>query len=95
MTENTDNLNFKDLLILKQMLEKGFRENFFSDQEIKTAEYEHKKLSIIDNFLELAKINLHNFHILYENLILMLWIPICSSAIRSFCSFRPTFTINF
>lgn len=56
MSENTDNLNFKDLLILKQMLEKGFRENFFSNQEIKTVEYEHKKLSIIiDNFLELAK----------------------------------------
>lgn len=56
MTENTDNLNFKDLMVLKQMLEKGFRENFFSEQEIKIAEYEHKKLSIIiDNFLELAK----------------------------------------
>ena len=56
MTENIDSLNFKDLMILKQILEKGFREKFFSEQEIKTAEYEHKKLSIIiDNFLELAK----------------------------------------
>ena len=56
MTENIDNLNFKDLMILKQILEKGFREKFFSEQEIKIAEYEHKKLSIIiDNFLELSK----------------------------------------
>ena len=56
MTENIDSLYFKDLMILKQILEKGFREKFFSEQEIKTAEYEHKKLSIIiDNFLELAK----------------------------------------
>lgn len=63
MTENIDSLNFKDLMILKQ-IQKGFREKFFSEQEIKTAEYEHKKLSIIiDNFLELAKNNLHNFHI--------------------------------
>lgn len=48
-TENTDmnSLNFQDLVILKQFLEKGFRQNFFNVQEINGARLEHLKLSNI------------------------------------------------
>jgi hypothetical protein len=44
---NMDTMTFQDLVILKQFLEKGFRENFFSEQEIPGAKYEHEKLSNI------------------------------------------------
>jgi hypothetical protein len=40
-------ITFKDLVILKQFLEKGFREDFFSQQEILGAKHEHTKLSNI------------------------------------------------
>ena len=48
MGEETDGtLTFQDLVILKQFLEKGFRQNFFSQQEIPGAKHEHTKLSNI------------------------------------------------
>ena len=40
-------LNFQDLVILKQFIEKGFRENFFSQQEQQGASMELKKLQNI------------------------------------------------
>ena len=42
-------LTFQDLVVLKQFLEKGFRENFFSQQEIPGAELELQKLETIIN----------------------------------------------
>ena len=44
---NANTLTFQDLVILKQFLEKGFRENFFSQQELNGAKHEHTKLSNI------------------------------------------------
>jgi len=46
-TEEMSTINFQDLVILKQFLEKGFRENFFNKQEIGGARMEHAKLTII------------------------------------------------
>lgn len=54
MFTNSDNrnvLNFQDIIILKQYIEKGFRENFFITQEIGAIKLIHDKLSnIIQQF---------------------------------------------
>lgn len=44
---NEDTLNFHDLVILKQFIEKGFRENLFNSREMPGAKLEHTKLSNI------------------------------------------------
>lgn len=37
-----DSLNFQDLVILKQFIEKGFRENFFNNHQKEGALIVHK-----------------------------------------------------
>ncbi len=55
-SNDTNTLDFQDLVILKQFLEKGFRENLFSQQEIHGAKHEHSKLvKIISDVLEKHK----------------------------------------
>jgi len=44
-----DALNFQDLVILKQFIEKGFRENLFNNHEKEGSLIIHKKLSNIIN----------------------------------------------
>lgn len=50
-TENNDmnSLTFQDLVILKQFLEKGVREDFFNRQELTGVEIELNKLTNIIN----------------------------------------------
>lgn len=40
-------LDFKDILIIKQFFEKGFRQGFFNQQEIHQASVIHDKISVI------------------------------------------------
>ena len=47
MKQNELSLHPKDLIILRQFLEKGFRENFFTYQEVDWAKYMHRKLDAI------------------------------------------------
>jgi len=44
-----ESLNFQDLVILKQFIEKGFRENLFNNHEKEGTLIVHKKLSNIIN----------------------------------------------
>lgn len=56
-TNDMSAINFQDLVILKQFLEKGFRENFFNSQEMGGAKMEHSKLTnIISQVLEKNKV---------------------------------------
>lgn len=63
MAENNDmhTLTFHDLVILKQFLEKGVREDFFNRQELTGVEIELNKLSnIITKVLQDIKKNSAN-----------------------------------
>lgn len=46
-TENMHSLYFQDLVVLRQFLEKGFRQNFFQNNEEKAANDLHKKINNI------------------------------------------------
>ena len=54
---NNKTLNLQDLIILKQFLEKGFRENFFTKQENAGAKHEHNKLNNIIREVLVKNIN--------------------------------------
>jgi len=52
-TKDDRTLFFKDLVILKQFIEKGNRENFFNSQEKNYANILHNKLkNIISDFMD-------------------------------------------
>ena len=54
MSENNSNtLSFKDIIIIKQFIEKGLRENFFSEQENDIMMVQQQKLSnIVQEFIK-------------------------------------------
>lgn len=55
MTEDMNSLSFQDIVILKQFIEKGFRENFFTKQEIPGMTIQLTKLTnIIQSVLNKA-----------------------------------------
>ena len=46
-TKDMSTMYFKDVVFMKQFLEKGFREGFFNQQELPMAKMTHTKLSLM------------------------------------------------